>query len=46
MNIVPCFQSQTYNADETVKKLQPGDVNQSVENITVIVKGELDDIDE
>ena len=29
-----------------VKKLQPGDVNQSVETITVTVKGVLDDIDE
>ena len=39
MNIVPCFQSQIYNADEIMKK-------QSVENILSAVKGALDDIDE
>ena len=43
--IVPRFQSQINHADEILKKLQPGDEDQS-ENIPVAVKGALDDIDE
>ena len=46
INIVPRFQSQIYLADEILKQLQPGDVDQSGENIPAAVKGTLDDIDE
>ena len=35
-----------YPADESLKKLQPGDEEQSFENIPAAVKGALDDIEE
>ena len=44
--IVPRFQSQINHANEILKKLQPGDEDQSVKNIPAAVKGALDDIDE
>ena len=39
------FQSQIYSAEEVVKNLQPGDMEQSAEVITVRIKGVLDDVD-
>ena len=41
-----CFQSQINPAADILKKLQPGDEDQSVKNIPAAVKGALDDIDE
>ena len=46
VNIITHFQSQIYQADEIMKELQPGDVHHCAENITVTVKGALNDIDE
>ena len=44
--IVLRFQSQINHADEIMKKLQPGDEDQSGKNIPATVKGALYDIDE